>query len=167
MDLSKVLLYIYPDLDLLNAVRLQDDGAGVFIARWDDARPAPTQAQLDAAALPAAKQRKIVQLKEQCTQAIQTGFVSNSLGENYVYDSALPQDQINLIGAVLSGVAIEFTCASEATKNKAQRPHTAKQVKKVFDDGMQHIQINQKRFYTLKDQVEQCMSEAAVDAISW
>lgn len=167
MELSKVLLYIYPDLDLLTAVQLQDDGEGVFIARWDDPRAIPNQAQLDAAVLPSARQEKIKQLKDQCTQAIQAGFTSNALGANHIYDSALPQDQINLLGAVMAGIDIDFTSVSEADGIKAQRPHTATQIKAVYEQGMQHIQDNKKRFYNLKLAVEQCMSEDAVGAISW
>ena len=53
MSLNGILAYLYPGIDLLNSVKLQDDGAGPYIAKWNDPRPQPTQADIDAAAIPA------------------------------------------------------------------------------------------------------------------
>lgn len=49
MELDKAILQIYPDIDFLDGVRLQDDGAGPYIARWNDPRPQPSEAELQAA----------------------------------------------------------------------------------------------------------------------
>lgn len=46
MGLATDLLTIYPDLDLLNDVRLRDDGAGVYIDTWNDPRPQPTAQEI-------------------------------------------------------------------------------------------------------------------------
>ena len=60
MALADQLLYIYPDLDLGITVRLQSNTNGDFIEYWGDARPQPTQTELDAALVPA-KRKKLKQ----------------------------------------------------------------------------------------------------------
>jgi len=49
MELNKVVLQIYPDIDLIDTVILQNDGQGAYIARWDDPRSQPSEAELQAA----------------------------------------------------------------------------------------------------------------------
>lgn len=49
MILSLAILQIYPDVDLLNTVIVRDDGNGEYIEVWNDPRPQPDQAALDAA----------------------------------------------------------------------------------------------------------------------
>lgn len=44
--LAERILVIYPDADLLHTIVVQDDGAGPYIAKWDDPRPQPTEAEL-------------------------------------------------------------------------------------------------------------------------
>lgn len=52
-DLALRLLKIYPDLDLRDTVRVQDDsdGRGPYIAVWNDPRPQPSLEQLAAVVL--------------------------------------------------------------------------------------------------------------------
>lgn len=52
--LANCLLHIYPDLDLRTGCLLQDDGAGPYIAAWNDPRPQPTPDEIAAAEHPAA-----------------------------------------------------------------------------------------------------------------
>lgn len=50
MLLHEKLLHIYPDLDLFDDVILQDNGDDItYIAQWNDPRPQPTEAELNAA----------------------------------------------------------------------------------------------------------------------
>jgi hypothetical protein len=49
MNLAAALSHLRPGIDFLDAVRLQDDGAGPYIAAWDDPRPQPTDTEIAAA----------------------------------------------------------------------------------------------------------------------
>jgi len=51
--LAERILAIYPDADLMLNIRVQDDsdGKGAYIAKWDDPRPQPTEAELLAVVL--------------------------------------------------------------------------------------------------------------------
>lgn len=62
----EALRYIYPDLDFRTGCLLQDDGAGVYIAAWNDPRPQPTAQQIADAQLPAAKARRIDMINAEC-----------------------------------------------------------------------------------------------------
>jgi hypothetical protein len=95
-----------------------------------------------------ARELKLSELKEECTKHIQSGFVSNALGSAHYYDSEMPIDQSNIIGAMvaaLSGASIPFTCA-DSTGYKEQRLHTATQLQQVFQAGMQHIVGNKTHY---------------------
>lgn len=49
MNIAQAILHIYPDMDPLQSFRVQDEGSGSYIAIWNDPRPQPTTAELDAA----------------------------------------------------------------------------------------------------------------------
>lgn len=57
MSLKDRILQIYPNLSPIPGVdfSLQDDGSGAYIKEWLNANPQPSQADLDAQAIPAAK----------------------------------------------------------------------------------------------------------------
>ena len=160
------LLQIYPDLDLIHTVQVRDDGLGPYIAIWNDPRPQPTAQQLSDALLPAAKQKQILLLKTACKAAIEGGFYSSALGIPYKYDSALPQDQSNLIGAKLAGIDMAFTC-TDANGIKWQHLHTAAQISQVYLDGMLHIQTNQALLYSKLTLLAQAITLADIAVIVW
>jgi hypothetical protein len=64
ISLSWLIEHLYPGAIEAENVVLQDDGQGAYIRYWNEAAlgPQPSQAQLEAAALPAAKKRKKWQL---------------------------------------------------------------------------------------------------------
>lgn len=48
MNMSEILKLKFPEIDLVQQVRLQDDGNGPYIAKWDSSLGTkPTQADLD------------------------------------------------------------------------------------------------------------------------
>jgi hypothetical protein len=112
------------------------------------------------------KKAKIEQLKTDCTNAIQAGFTSNALGENHTYDSSLPQDQTNLLGARIVGIDMYFTC-TDSNGYKSQKWHTAPQMAQVYTAGMVHLQTQKARFYARKIAVEQAETIEAVEAVVW
>lgn len=46
---AAVLSFLFPGIDLFKECRLQDDGAGTYIAQWNRPEPQPTQAEIEAA----------------------------------------------------------------------------------------------------------------------
>ncbi|MFZ5658782.1 MAG: XkdW family protein [Pseudomonadota bacterium] len=47
MNIAQAILHLYPDMDPLHSFRVQDDGAGPYLAAWHDPRPQPTPAELE------------------------------------------------------------------------------------------------------------------------
>jgi len=166
ISLARSLLAIYPDLDLFSTVKIANYGDGDVIEFWGDARPQPTNDELLEAVIAAAKQQRITDLKADCTNAIQSGFVSNALGENHTYDSSLPQDQTNLLGAKIAGIDMYFTCTDSAGY-KSQKFHTVAQMAQVYQAGMVHLQTQKARFYARKLAVEQAATIDAINAVVW
>ena len=85
MSLADALVYLRPGIDL--AATLIGDRNGVaVIERWADPRPQPTPAEIDAAALPAAKARRIADINAECRARLIARFgpveeqVSRSIG---------------------------------------------------------------------------------------
>ena len=116
--------------------------------------------------LDAHKLQKIEFLKIDCTNAIQAGFASTALGEAHIYDSSLPQDQTNLLGARIAGIDMQFTC-TDNNGYKSQKWHTAAQMAQVYAAGMVHLQTQKARFYARKVAVEQASTIEAVEAVVW
>jgi hypothetical protein len=64
VSIAQSLQHMFPDIDLEREVILQDDGNGPYIAAWRRPEPQPTDAEIAAAALPAAKAAKKQQIKQ-------------------------------------------------------------------------------------------------------
>jgi hypothetical protein len=62
--MQAALRHIFPDIDFDRDVTLQDDGNGPYIAAWRRPEPQPTDAEIAAAALPAAKAAKKAAIKQ-------------------------------------------------------------------------------------------------------
>ena len=63
------------------------------------------------------------------------GFTSAATGEDHTYNAEI-ENQLNLVGAVMAGVDMLYTCTNNMSKVKTQIPHTADQIKQVFADGI-------------------------------
>ncbi len=68
--LAETLQFLFPGIDFLYDCRLQDDGTGPYIAAWYRTEPQPTQTELNAALLPAAKQGKRNAINKEATRRI-------------------------------------------------------------------------------------------------
>lgn len=146
-------------------IGVADLGDGNYQLDFVDGQRLATEEEL----VEATKLVKIDELKQACTTAIQSGFTSSALGAPYTYDSELPTDQTNIIGAMvasLSGAAIPFTC-TDSNGYKEQRLHTAAQLQQVFQAGMQHIVVNKSNYDAKKKLVEQATTVEAVNGINW
>lgn len=112
-----------------------------------------------------AKISKVKELSDACSNAIRSGFQSSALGEPHHYSSEL-EDQLNLLGATLLGVDLDYVC-SNAEGLKIARSHTSAQMQQVYGDGAMTKQILIYQFHQLRQQVEAAESVEAVGTISW
>lgn len=146
------------------SVETEDIGSVVYDLALDEVREMTLDDLLDKT-----KDNKITELKTACTEAIQSGFTSGALGSVHTYDSAMPIDQTNIIGAMvasLSGASIPFTC-TDPSGYKEQRLHTSTQLQQVFQAGMQHIVINKTKYDSKKKLVEQATTIQGVNEVNW
>ena len=111
------------------------------------------------------KQDKLRELDQWAQATITAGFVSEALGAPHRYSSQL-EDQINLLGAAIAGVDLDYVC-TDAAGVKAARRHTAAQIRKVYEDGLAHKASCIYRYHRLAARVEQADSPEALQSISW
>lgn len=108
MDLALVLRHVYPDIDLLRFVRLQNDGPGceTYIASWTDPRPQPTPEQI-AAAWPEAQRAAILAAIDAHARALRDAAVAGiSPAEMAAWPIKLAQAQAG------AGAMIEMEAAA-------------------------------------------------------
>ncbi len=63
MNLASVIMYLFPNANSTRDFIAQDNGQGQYVAQWHLAQPQPTQAELDAAWLPALRADKMQEFK--------------------------------------------------------------------------------------------------------
>lgn len=72
--IASAISYLFPDIDFLTECVLQDDGSGPYIAEWNRPEPQPTQAEIEAAMLPARRAAVIAQINAERNRREQTSF---------------------------------------------------------------------------------------------
>jgi len=109
--------------------------------------------------------KKYDELSTACRSNITKGFISSALGAPHTYDS-MTEDQINLMGAKLAGIDLEYTC-TDANGVKAKRLHTAAQIGQVFADGVQVVRACTTQYRTKKNAAMAAADETSLAAIVW
>lgn len=85
-SLTAAVAYLFPGIDFSHQCRVVDRGEGLFIAAWNRPEPQPTQAEIDAAMLPAAKAQRIAAINAECRARLIARFgdaaeqISRSIG---------------------------------------------------------------------------------------
>lgn len=99
-----------------------------------------------------------------CEAAITSGFWSEALGTAHQYGSQL-DDQLNLTGVILAGADSLYACRdTEGVKDF--RPHTAAQLRQVWDDfTLYKLQLLQKA-NGLKQKLDEALANADMDALA-
>lgn len=95
--------HIYPSITD-DDFDVQDDGAGPVIKRWSYAQPQPTQAEIDAATLPAAKARRIEAIKAKRDTVKGEGVTVGAARFHSDPDSRIQQMGLVMMGANLPAV---------------------------------------------------------------
>ncbi len=144
----------------------------------DDVDIVPPVGQLsakpDSYLLDELKAVNITVLSAACTVQIKAGLASSALGAEHIYDTDKDTDQTNLLAAGLSGVDIDFTCTDIATETKIPRPHTAAQIRQVFEEardekvrlvGLYHSKRSEVEAVAITTTLE--AAQAEINAIAW
>jgi len=123
------------------------------------------------------KNEKLNEINTSCALEITSGFMSNAVdNEVFLKYESEQIDQLNLIGLVSSNKDALLKSGLLAQKENENdedvyiwdfRPHTALQLKKVFDDGVIYKEALLLKAYKLKAQVSEATTIEAVNAISW
>jgi len=91
-------------------------------------------------------------LEEKTNEDLEQRFESSALGTPHYYKSDV-DGQINIIGAVMAGVDMYYSCADVNGVVK-MRYHTAAQISQVFQDGVTFKQTIMNNYYAKKDEIE-------------
>lgn len=109
---------------------------------------------------------KIEQLKEQCTQAIYEGFLSNTfVGKSFGFND---KDQANFSQVYLTVVSGDNAGATIKWKSKQGIVEmTEEQFRSVILESKDHKMSQQTKYWTLEAQVLAATTNAEIDAMVW
>lgn len=148
----------------LHTITVNDEEIGVEqycisngIGKWKDPR---TEDEI----LTQDKAEKTNKVNEDVKTLIISGFTSSALGTNHMYQSD-ETDQLNLIGAVTSGVAQAFKCSSNDGESWQWKMHTITQLQTVLRDGASYKNQLLENASTLKSQIQVCTTIEELEAI--
>lgn len=111
------------------------------------------------------KALKVIEISNAAGAQITTGFTSDALGTTHTYGGK-STDQLNLIGAVSSGVDMPFPCA-DAGGVWDRRVHTNAQLKQALVDGSVYKQTVLVALDARRVEIDGAVDHAAVDAVAW
>ena len=93
-------------------------------------------------------------------------FGSKALGQARYYESSV-EDQINLIGAVLSDQDMDYRCSASKGGIRMVFAHTAAQIKQVFLDGVAYRRAGILKLTNLEAQIATADTQNELDAVKW
>lgn len=141
--------------------------------------PLPTVDELDRKIVEIIKADKISELSNSCQEEIISGFVSNALGYDCVYDST-ELDQLNLVGSFASTIKTELNPNGTPTyyavrkivdgvvKSKSYEVHNHVMLQKVIMDGVAFKLGLLQKFNMKRDYINHtALTAAEIDAITW
>jgi hypothetical protein len=113
------------------------------------------------------KELKIEHLNKKCNEEILKGFVSNALNEDHFYgfdeeDQSNFTMQLAFINSVLDIQTVEWK-----TEDAGVLSHTKEQFIAVCMDGENHKRQNIFKYWTLKAEVENAMTQEEINLIEW
>jgi hypothetical protein len=113
------------------------------------------------------KQLRINLLKEECSQAIYNGFLSESTGYYFGFNQL---DQINFTQQMLLIVADtnnEITTIQWKTKNAGVVTLTKEQFLQVAEEAKQHKLTQQQKYWNLEQQILAATTKEEIENITW
>ncbi|MGH1429745.1 MAG: hypothetical protein ACRBB4_01375 [Neptuniibacter sp.] len=111
---------------------------------------------------------KIAEINRDCKAAIEGGFVSNALGQDYTYDSEL-EDQVNISGNVQMGIDVLHKCI-DGNGDAAYVTHSAAEMRLVGEHLVAHKLAQLTKAGGLKVQAAAAAAAddlASLQAITW
>lgn len=113
---------------------------------------------------------KVNEINEECDKRL-ISFTSDALGEIYTYDLK-QEDQINYLGLMLANQDAFIRCykvdeEGQIIGTKANLPHTATQIQKVYADGSAYKMAMIKKCGELKARVDKAKTHKELREIQW
>jgi len=112
------------------------------------------------------KSKAIANINTSCKNEIISGFISSALGVEHFYESE-ETDQLNLVGAVSSGIAQPFKCSGDNGQTWGYEIHTADQLKQLLQDGAVVKATHLQKANQLKDEIAGAATLEQLEAIAW
>ncbi|MGG6949134.1 UNVERIFIED_CONTAM: hypothetical protein P3C90_19760, partial [Pseudomonas aeruginosa] len=87
----------------------------------------------------------------------------------HFYASSL-SDQMNVTSLAALGISADYPCAAGGEQNREWRRHTAKQLRQVGVDLVQHRQAGQQQVERLQDELDAALAAQdleRLEAITW
>lgn len=116
------------------------------------------------AMLEALRKEKEKELNAKCDELLQS-FKSRALGQTYIYDMNV-EDQLNLMALAALGIDSFFRCYKKG-EPKANHPHTAAQLQKVYADGIKYKSDMIYRCGVLKAYLLSLKTKEEIEALQW
>ncbi len=111
------------------------------------------------------KEHKINEINKACKESIVSGFKSSAKEIEYKYESD-EVDQLNLIGAVTTGVRQNIKCSSDNGLTWQWIDHLSSEIKQVLKDGAISKATYLQKAALLKEQISTASLEQ-LDQIKW
>lgn len=121
-----------------------------------------TRASLE---LKEARERKEKELNAICDSFL-LSFESNALGNAHIYDASL-EDQVNLMGLIISQTQGFFRCKEVGRDYKENKIHTKEQLQRVYEDGISYKVSKIYDCGILKAYLLQLDNIEAINSVSW
>lgn len=137
-----------------------------ILAALDDGLTAKDLRENPPLSLTELKKKKLIELSGMASQEVFKGFTSNALGSMHRYE-AMFHNQINLLGVIVAGVDVNYTCTKLSDNSKKQRLHTVAELQQVFSDGMTYMTSIWTYYDQLRVDVDACTTQTQLDAIAW
>ena len=108
----------------------------------------------------------LVRVNTQYRGHVEAEFQSDALGTTHWYTSIL-ESQINLIGATVAGMALDYRCSATKGGDKTFSAHTAAQIATVFGDGLSYKYGAIAKLAGLEQDIADATTQAELDVVQW
>lgn len=113
------------------------------------------------------KDARICLLKDECSQAIYNGFLSESTGYYFGFNQL---DQINLTQQmllILTDTNNQITEVHWKTKNAGVVTFTKQEFLQIVEEAKQHKLTQQQKYWNLEKQILNATDKATIESIVW
>lgn len=112
------------------------------------------------------RSQALVRVNTDFKNHVEDEFSSDALGSTYWYTSD-HESQVNLIGATIAGMDLNYRCSTTKGGTKTFQAHTAAQIATVFGDGLSYKYAAIVKLAGLENDIANATTQAELDAVQW